>query len=87
MKKLLSIVLVLVMILSLSACGNKTQGNSSGTNTPASTPAADTSSATNTPAAEEPKPELLSGTVVIYSTQTDTDHEVFLDISTSTIPK
>lgn len=87
MKKLLSIVLVLVMILSLSACGNKTQGNSSGTNTPASTPAADTSSATNTPAAEEPKPELLSGTVVIYSTQTDTDHEVFLDIFHKYYPK
>ena len=75
MKKLLALILALTMVFALCACGQQSA--------PAEAPAAEAPAAdAETPAEEAP----LSGTVVIYSTQTDVDHEVFLNIFNELYP-
>lgn len=67
------------MVFALCACGQTTA--------PAAPAAAEAPAAE--PAAEpvsEPEAEPLSGTVVIYSTQTDVDHEVFLEVFNALYP-
>lgn len=75
MKKLLVLILALTMICSLFAgCGAAKPEETR-------VPAAAAPEATETPTEAE-----LSGTVVIYSTQTDLDHEVFLEIFSAQHP-
>lgn len=81
MKKALALALAAAMILGLTACGGGQQSSSAGKSTPQ--PPTSSGSSGNTSVPEE-KP--LSGTVVIYSTQTDVDHEVFLDIFNQQYP-
>lgn len=69
MKKALALALAAAMILGLTACGGGQQNSSASKSTP---PAGTSSSSSGSASASEEKP--LSGTVVIYSTQTDVDH-------------
>ena len=73
MKKLLAILLSLAMLACLFA-------GCAGQEEPAPSSEAPSSEAPSSETPSEDKPEDLSGTLVVYSTQTDADHEVFLKI-------
>lgn len=75
MKKFLALMLALVMVFALCACGQKAA--------PAEAPAAAPAEAP----VEEPAEAPLSGTVVIYSTQTEADHEAFLSVLNAWYPE
>lgn len=81
MKKLVALLLTVAMVLSLVACSGKDPAT-----TPPEEGQAGTPSETVTPDASGEAPEPLSGKVVLYSTQTDTDHEVFLDVFNKLYP-
>ena len=81
MKKILALILAALMLFGLVACAAKPAEEPSQTQdeTPAAQPAESTDEATpEEPETEEPAETTeadLSGTVTIYSTQTDVDHE------------
>ena len=78
MKKLLALILALTMVFALCACGQQSA--------PAEAPAAEAPAAADAEADAPVEEAPLSGTVVIYSTQTDVDHEVFLSIFNELYP-
>ena len=92
MKKILALILAALMLFSLVACAAKPAEEPSQTQdeTPAAQPAESTDEATpEEPETEEPAETTeadLSGTVTIYSTQTDVDHEVFLQVFNAHYP-
>ena len=92
MKKILALILAALMLFSLVACAAKPAEEPSQTQdeTPAVQPAESTDEATpEEPETEEPAETTeadLSGTVTIYSTQTDVDHEVFLQVFNAHYP-
>ena len=79
MKKLLAILLSLAMLACLFA-------GCAGQEEPTPSSDAPSSEAPSSEAPSEDKPEDLSGTLVVYSTQTDADHEVFLKIFNEKYP-
>lgn len=79
MKKLLAILLSLAMLACLFA-------GCAGQEEPAPSSEAPSSEAPSSETPSEDKPEDLSGTLVVYSTQTDADHEVFLKIFNEKYP-
>ena len=79
MKKLLAILLSLAMLACLFA-------GCAGQEEPTPSSEAPSSEAPSSEAPSEDKPEDLSGTLVVYSTQTDADHEVFLKIFNEKYP-
>lgn len=80
MKKLLALILALTMICSLFAgCGTTQPEETKAPTEPA--PEAPVAEVTEAPTEAE-----LSGTLVVYSTQTDSDHEVFLEIFNEKYP-
>lgn len=78
MKKLLALILALTMVFALCACGQQSA--------PAEAPAVEAPAAADAEADAPVEEAPLSGTVVIYSTQTDVDHEVFLSIFNELYP-
>ena len=80
MKKLLALILALTMICSLFVgCGTTQPEETKAPTEPA--PEAPVAEVTEAPTEAE-----LSGTLVVYSTQTDSDHEVFLEIFNEKYP-
>lgn len=75
MKKAIALILALVMVFVLTACGAQAPAQQSQEEP---TPAQEAPAEEAAPVEEAPSD--LSGTVVIYSTQTDVDHEVLLDV-------